>query len=417
MLVRPAAADLTIEITQGVDGALPIAVVPFALSGSTEADTFVTSIINADLARSGRFTPLPGRDLLAQPHRASDVDYRTWRTINVEGLVVGRIRVEAGVYNIQFELFDIVRGVQMKGYTVKAATRDLRQTAHQISDLIYEAYLGEKGAFATHIAYVTEIRGKQGKRYSLQVADADGFNPKTVLDSVQPLMSPAWSPDGKKLAYVSFENQRPNIYIQELATGTRSLVSSFPGLNGAPAWSPDGKRMALVLSQTSGNADIYIMNLETRQLSRLTDNYAIDTEPVWTPDGAAVLFTSDRGGGPQLYRVASSGGTPERLTFDGSYNARAAIAPNGRTVAFVHGEGNVYRIAVLDLETGSVQVLTDSRLDESPSFAPNGSMILYATNDKGRGVMCAVSVDGKVRQRLALQEGDTREPAWSPYKK
>ncbi len=410
-------AILTIEITQGVEGALPVAIVPFAWDGASDAAPLdISRVIEQDLQRSGRFSPLPREDFLARPSESTQINFRNWRVLGIESLVVGKISAAAGGYTVQFQLFDVFRSSQLTGYTIRTTASELRRTAHQISDIIYETLLGEPGAFATRIAYVTELRASNGsRRFSLQVADADGHNPRPVLNSVKPLMSPSWSPDGRRLAYVSFESNRPAIYIQNLETGKRQRIAAFRGLNGAPAWSPDGTRLAVVLSR-EGSADIYVMELGSRKLRRLTKHYAIDTEPVWTPDGSAIVFTSDRGGKPQLYRVrASGGGRAERLTFEGSYNARAAISPNGRTIAFVHGEGNVFRVAVMDIETGAVQVLTDTFLDESPSFAPNGSMILYATVDGGKGVLSAVSVDGRVHQRLALQEGNAREPAWSPY--
>jgi TolB protein len=412
-----AQAALTIEITQGVEGAMPVAVVPFGWQGpaGSLAPEDVAAVISADLQRSGRFSPLPVTDMLSRPHEGAQVNFRDWRLLNVENLVVGRVLASGDSYIVQFQLFDIFRAAPLIGYSIRSTAAGLRRTAHQISDLIYETLMGEPGAFATRIAYVTELRSADGNRhYSLQVADADGHNPQPVLNSSQPLMSPSWSPDGKRLAYVSFESKRPAIYIQEVDTGRRELLTSYPGLNGAPRWSPDGKSLALVLSHR-GNADIYVLDLERRNLKQITRDYGIDTEPAWYPDGSALIFTSDRGGTPQLYRVILADGRPTRLTFEGRYNSRASFAPDGKRIAMVHQDQGVFHIAVMELDSGAMQVLTDSTLDESPSFAPNGSMVIYATVDKGRGVLSAVSVDGRVKQRLALQIGDAREPAWSPY--
>lgn len=412
-----AQAALTIEITQGVEGALPIAIVPFGWQGSpgSQPPVDVAAIISADLQRSGRFKALPLADMLASPHEGSEINFRDWRLLNVESLVVGRVIWSGSSYIVQFQLFDVFRSSSLIGYSIRSTAGGMRLTAHQISDLIYEKMIGVPGAFSTRIAYVTEIRSTAGThQYSLQVADADGYNPQPVLNSSRPLMSPSWSPDGKRLAYVSFESNRPAIYLQEVDTGVREMVSSFTGLNGAPAWSPSGKQLALVLSRT-GNPELYIMDIEQRSLRQITRNYAIDTEPVWYPDGSALIFTSDRGGTPQLYKVTLANSKTKRLTFEGRYNSRASFAPDGNSIAFVHEEDGAFRIALMDLATGGLQVLTDSRLDESPSFAPNGSMVIYATENKGKGVLSAVSVDGRVKQRLALQVGDAREPAWSPY--
>lgn len=415
-----AQAALTIEITQGVKGAMPIAIVPFGWEGAMPTPPMdIADVVTADLYRSGRFSPLPEHDMLSRPSDPEKrVNFKNWRVLGVEGLVVGKMRaIPNDQYEVKFILFDVFRSTQITGHTFTVGSKiaDLRGMAHQISDIIYEALLNERGAFNTQIAYVTQSRENDGRtRYSLQVADADGFGPQEILYSSDPLMSPAWSPRGKSLAYVTFENGRPSIYTQDVWSGKREKVSSFRGINGAPAWSPDGTRLALVLSK-GGSPDIYVMNLLSKKLTRLTTSYAIDTEPVWTPGGDAIVFTSDRGGKPQLYQVTLSGRQIKRLTFEGEYNARATLSPDGRMVAMVHGNGNVYRIAVLDLENGAMQVLTDSTLDESPSFAPNGSMIIYATESQNKGVLSAVSVDGRVRQRLILQEGDAREPVWSPY--
>jgi TolB protein len=332
----------------------------------------------------------------------------------VDNLVIGQIK-ETGPqqYTVEFQLFDVFRTSRLIGYSFPARQSELRRVAHHISDLIYEQLTGEKGAFNTQIAYITTTGSGKNKSYTLLVADSDGYNPQTILRSAQPLMSPAWSSDGSEVAYVTFEQKTAEIYIQNVATGARHKVASFPGINGAPAWSPDGRRIALTLSR-DGNPEIYIMTLANKSLKRLTNSPAIDTEPVWTPDGRSIVFTSDRGGAPQLYQVSTGGGQVKRLTFDGKYNAGADISPDGKKIAMVHGENGRYRIAVQDRETGLLRVLTDGKLDESPSFSPNGSMIIYATDAGNRGVLAAVSVDGRFRQRLSLQAGNVREPVWSP---
>ncbi|MBP7712853.1 MAG: Tol-Pal system beta propeller repeat protein TolB [Gammaproteobacteria bacterium] len=409
---REAAAVLTIRITQGTEGAQPIAIVPFAATGSLPVD--VAEVVAADLARTGRFAPIAERDLPARPAEASQVDFGDWRKLGTENLVIGRVRPEGGAYSVEFHLLDVFKGQQLAGYAIPARNDTLRRAAHKVADLIYEKLTGERGAFATRVAYVTESRGATGnRRYSLEVADSDGANPNTVLESGQPILSPAWSPNGRRLAYVSFEDGGSAVYIQDLASGRRERVAAFEGINSAPAWSPDGTRLALTLSR-DGNPDVYVLDIATRQLLRLTDNPAIDTEPNWAPDGSSLVFTSDRGGKPQIYRVASGGGAARRVTFEGDYNARAVHSPDGKRVAMIHGARGSYRIGLLDLDTGAMRVLTETRLDESPSFSPNGSMVLYASGGRG-GTLEAVSVDGRVRQRLSVSSGTVREPAWSPF--
>ena len=408
-------AVLTIEITQGVQGALPIAVVPFGWEGPGAPPESVAAVIAADLHRSGRFSPLPERDLLSRPQEASQVNFRDWRILGMDNLVIGRVRALGDGYEVRFQLFDVLRQSQLTGLTFRSDAAGLRRTAHQIADIIYETLLGEPGAFATRIAYITEVGEAGGsRRYSLEVADSDGHNPRPVLVSAQPLMSPAWSPDGSRLAYVSFESGAPAIYIQDINTGVREEVSRYGGLNGAPAWSPDGRRLAFVLSK-DGAPNIYILDLSSRSLQQVTRSFAIDTEPVWAPDGRSIIFTSDRGGKPQLYRVTLASGQTERLTFEGDYNARATVSPNGRYMALVHNSGRGFNIGVMELRNGALQVLTQSGRDESPSFAPNGSMIIYATKEGARGFLSVVSVDGRVRQRLVFEGGQAREPVWSPY--
>lgn len=410
----PAHAALTIEITQGVEGAQPIAVVPFEWEGDGQPPEDIGGVIMSDLRRSGRFAPLPVDDMLSQPHNGRDIQFADWRLLGTESIVVGTMKPAGGGYALQFQLFDVFRHTQLAGFSFRSSRENLRQTAHKISDLVYETLLGEPGAFATRIAYVTERRRGKETHYQLQVADSDGLNASMILNSEEPLLSPAWSPDGRKLAYVSFENGRSVIYVQTVESGARLQVAAFTGINGAPAWSPDGRFLAAALSK-DGNPEIYIISLDSQNLRRITRNYAIDTEPAWSPDGRSIVFTSDRGGRPQIYRYDIASAAVSRLTFDGTYNARASYSPDGRMLVMVHSDNGKFEIATMELANSAMQILTDGILDESPSFAPNGSMIIYATESKGRGVLAEVSVDGRVRQRLSQEGEDAREPAWSPY--
>lgn len=412
---RPASAELVIEITQGVDGALPIAVVPFDTSQlDLSLPVDIAAIVASDLNRSGVLRAMPRASQPASPHYSQQVDYDRWRQAGQDYLVVGRVLPkESGVYDIQFQLLDVLKQKQLIGFSMPAKTRKIRSRAHEISDLIYEQITGTRGAFNTRIAYVRAQR-EAARKYILQVADSDGFNAQTVLESDEPIMSPSWSPDGSQLAYVSFENRRPEIYIQHLASAKRTKVSGFEGINSAPAWSPDGKQLALVLSR-DGNPEIYVMNIASKRLRRITRHRGIDTEPVWTPDGKSIIFTSNRPGTPQIYQISANGGSARRLTFEGRYNTAASVSPDGRYLAIVHNSRGQYKIAQLDMETGNLILLTDSTLDESPSFAPNGKMILYASSLEDSGILFAVSVDGMARHKLSDLSGDIREPVWGPY--
>jgi len=411
-----AQAKLEIEIIQGNASALPIAIIPMQwLSTDPRPQTGVAEVVSSDLYRSGLFDPLDEEDMVDRPVDAESIRYGTWRLLKVDYLVIGQVKDAPGGngYDIVYQLFDVHTQEALLSQITTVGLGDLRFGAHRVADAIYEKLTGVPGAFSTRIAYISATGVGNNQNYQLFVADADGFNPQAVVGSPEPLLSPNWSPDGQRLAYVSFEKGNSAIYVQNVATGQRELVSSGKGINGAPAFSPDGRYMAMTLS-ASGNPEIYVRDLATGQKRQLTEHWAIDTEPAWAPDSQSLYFTSDRGGKPQIYRVPVTGGNPSRVTLEGEYNARASISPDGTRIAMAHGRGNEYRIAVLDTDSGRMRILTPGVLDESPSFAPNGSMILYATREGTRGVLSAVSVDGNVRQRLILTEGDVREPAWSP---
>jgi TolB protein len=412
LLSSVASANLTIEITRGSDQALPIGVVPFAGSQGMPED--VAQIVQDDLERSGYFDPLARSDMFEQPNQSDDVEFGTWRSLDVRYLVVGRAEPTSGGFEIQFELMDISGQRRMIGETVTVRGNDLRGAAHYISDQIFEEITDIRGAFSTKIAYVTAQGTGDNMQFGLYVADADGRRSEQVLTSDEPIMSPAWSPDGTKLAYVSFETERPAIYIQDVATGQRVMATSFEGINGAPAWSPDGRRIAMSLSK-DGQPEIYIMDVANRSVERITNNNSIDTEPAWAPDGRSLLFTSDRSGGPQLYQYSLGGGDAERLTFTGNYNARGRYSPDGEQIFLIHRSSRGYQVARQDLSGDRLVVLSESTRDESPSVAPNGTMVIFATQQGNSGVLSAVSADGRSSFRLPSAQGDVRDPAWSPF--
>ncbi len=415
LAASPAQAVIEIEITQGGENAIPIAIVPFGWSGSGSPPEDIAAIVTADLQRSGNFAALNRDDLVANPVSGDVPRFANWRLSGADFLLIGGMRPEGSGYVVEFQLFDVLQQALLSGFSFQVTDQTLRSAAHQISDEVYEEILGIPGAFNTQIAFVS-VSGKVGERtYKLQLADADGENPQAMLTSPRPILSPAWAPDGIRIAYVSFENRTQSaIYIQNRQLGSRIKVISREGINGAPSWSPDGKRLAITLSY-EGSPDIYVVQIESGTLRRITDSAAIDTEPVWADDNT-IIFTSDRSGGPQLYEVSARGGRAERITFEGKYNASATVSPDGSSVAFVHGAGSGFQIGVIDRPTGLFQTLTQGTLDDSPSFSPNGQMIIFATEKNGRGTLGALSLDGSVSQSLTLDDGGSvREPAWSPY--
>ncbi len=414
--VPTANAQLRIEIDQGVEKPIPIAIVPFGYAAPSGAPFDVAEIVARDLDSTSRFESVPRGLLGSKPTRGGQVDFQDWRMQKVDFLVIGRLEpVGSGRHNIIFQLFDTLRGEQLLGYRLAADDKSLRKASHRVADMIYEKVTGIAGVFSTQIAYITVDRSGGGTRHRLIVADADGESPRVVADSPEPLMSPAWSPDGRKLAYVSFEVHRSAIYVQTLRTGQRDRVSARAGINGAPVFSPDGRRLALTLSRDEGNLDIYVLDLSNQVLTRLTRSPAIDTEATFSPDGKEIFFTSDRAGGPQIYRVpAAGGGSPKRVTFDGNYNARPRVSPDGKQLAVVFNDRGNYRIGLADIDRGTTAILSKGRLDESPGFAPNGAEIIYATRVDGNGVLASISTDGRIQRKIAAVSGEVREPIWGP---
>jgi len=415
--VNIAQSELTIRITQGTSKQTPIAIVPFELDvDSNEKFLDIPNIVTRNLERSGRFKAIPREDMLQKPSTGADVDFDDWSILGIEVLIVGRItQIGNDQYSIQFQLFDIFRGEQILGYRMSANQSSFKYVAHRIADMIFEKITGIKGVFSTQVAYVTADGESDDRFYKLVISDSDGENERIILESNDPIMSPAWSPDSRQLAYVSFEGNLSSIFIQTLRTGNRRKISDRIGINGSPAFSPDGRKLVLTLSNTDGNLDIHTLDLTTRKISRLTTNRSIDTEGTWSPDGSEIYFTSDRGGSPQIYKISSVGGVPSRITFEGNYNARPRLSPDGKKLAMVHLRDGKYQIGIIDIEKRSLLVLSTGSQDESPSFSPNSDTLIYATRQDGLGFLETVTADGLIRQRLASQLGNVREPVWSPF--
>ncbi|MBA4682327.1 MAG: Tol-Pal system protein TolB [Pseudomonas sp.] len=417
MLVGSVQAADPLVISQGADRATPIAVVPFGWQGGSILPEDMSQIIGNDLRNSGYFEPIPRQNMISLPTQASEVIYRDWKALGAQYVLVGNIVPNGGRLQIQYALFNVSTEQQVMTGNVGGGTDQLRDMAHHIADQSFEKLTGVKGAFSTRLLYVTAERmGTNNTRYTLQRSDYDGARAVTLLQSREPILSPSFAPDGRRIAYVSFEQRRPRIFVQHIDTGRREQITNFEGLNGAPAWSPDGNRLAFVLSR-DGNPEIYVMDMGSRQMRRITNHYAIDTEPFWGKDGQTLYFTSDRAGRPQIYKTNINSGAVERVTFVGNYNANPKLSADEKTLVMIHRQDGftVFKVAAQDLETNRLRILSDTSLDESPTVAPNGTMLIYATRHQGRGVLMLASTNGRVRLPLPTAQGEVREPSWSPY--
>ena len=406
----------TIIIDRGVDEPIRIAVVPFRTDPSLQTEANMADIVGFDLARSGQFDPLAPENMLSYPSSRRTVFFRDWRILKSASLVIGNARLAAdGQVAVDFELYDVLGEKLMISRRYSVTRDEWRDVAHQISDAVYEEITGIRGAFSTKIMYVlAKNAGAPNAVYQLEIADSDGERSRTLFRSNEPILSANWAPDGKRVVYVTFETGRPSIVLQDVDGPYRERLTNFRGINSSPVFSPDGKQLAMVLSK-DGDPEIFLMDLASKRLRQITRHHAIDTEPSWAPDGKSIVFTSDRGGRPQIYQLELATNFLERLTFQGDYNARARLLPDGKHLVFVHRTNGVFHIAWQDLERDNLQVLTQTALDESPSLAPNGTMLIYATQDQGRGILAVVSIDGSVKYRLPSSSGDVREPAWSPF--
>nr|WP_221189716.1 Tol-Pal system beta propeller repeat protein TolB [Azomonas macrocytogenes] len=411
------AQEKNILITSGSNRAIPIAVVPFGWQGGTPLPEEIATIIGNDLRNSGLYEPLPAQNMIGRPSQAADVVYRDWQALGAQYVLVGNIAPAGGRLQVQFALLNVATQQQVTSGSVGGSPDQLRDMAHHISDQAFEKLTGIRGAFSTKLLYVIAERlGGNNTRYTLQRSDYDGARSVTLLQSREPILSPSYAPDGRRIAYVSFEQKRPRIFIQHIDTGRREQVTNFEGLNGAPAWSPDGSRLAFVLSR-DGNPEIYVMDLASKQIRRVTNSMSIDTEPFWGKDGQTIYFTSDRAGKPQIYKMNIGSGTAERVTFTGNYNANPKLSADEKTLVMIHRQEGyaVFRVAAQDLQRGNLRILSETSLDESPTVAPNGIMLIYATRQQGRGVLMLVSTNGRVRVPLPTVQGEIREPSWSPF--
>ena len=412
-----AAQEADIRVTSGTDRATPIAVVPFGWQGSTILPEDMASIVGNDLRNSGMFEPIPRQNMISLPNRAEEVIYRDWQALGAQYVLVGNLVPVSGRLQVQFALFNVITQQQVLAGSVTGASNQLRDMAHHIADQAFEKLTGTKGAFSPRLLYVTAERmGVNNTRYTLQRSDYDGARAVTLLQSREPILSPRYAPDGKRIAYVSFEQRRPRIFIQHVDTGRREQITNFEGLNGAPAFSPDGNRLAFVLSK-DGNPEIYVLDLGSRQMQRITNHYAIDTEPFWGRDGQTLYFTSDRAGRPQIYKQRIGSVAAERVTFVGNYNANPKLSADEQTLVMIHRQDGYtnFKVAAQDLQRGNLRLLSDTTLDESPTVAPNGTMLIYATRRQAREVLMLVSINGRVRLPLPTAQGEVREPSWSPY--
>lgn len=407
---RPAHAALEVEISGGGAQQIPVAILPFAEPTGLPLSSRLHEIVISDLKSVGLFRVLDTRGMPNLPFNSSQIRYPEWAALQAQAMSVGQVQIDGqGMAVVNVELMDVLRQTQLLQTQYRVKPSQLRLIGHKIADAIYQKLTGQPGAFASRIAYINKV----GKRYSLLVADADGFNPQTVVSSTEPLISPAWSPDGSKLAYVSFERKKPVVFVQSLSTGERQILANFKGNNSAPAWSPDGSKLAVVLTY-GANSQIYLISAQGGEARLLTKSNSIDTEPAFSPDGQWIYFSSDRGGRPQIYRMPSTGGQASRVTFEGAYNVSPRFSADGKYLTYIRNDGGRFRVAVQELASSQVQILGDGSQEESPTFAPNSRVILYATKSGGRGTLAKVSIDGKIRQRLSESAGDIREPAWGP---